>query len=119
MLLNGLAVCFSDLLDLLSPVLDHVGISDARGAWQLVIPHAVPTASTCRWGGLVPFRFTGLCREDEDRGNAFATASAVLSEGHEEFAASYLEKELAGEVDLWRSDGLGAMRPFRGPSYKG
>ncbi|CAJ1338541.1 unnamed protein product [Effrenium voratum] len=45
-------------------------------------------------------------RDDGDgveRGNAFANASAVLSEGGQEFAANFnLEKELANEVELWR-----------------
>lgn len=45
--------------------------------------------------------------DSETRGNAFANASAVLSEGGQEFAAHFnLEKELANEVELWRSSSV-------------
>lgn len=45
--------------------------------------------------------------DGDNKGNAFANASAVLSEGGQEFAAQFnLEKELANEVELWRSSSV-------------
>lgn len=45
--------------------------------------------------------------DGDTKGNAFANASAVLTEGGQEFAAHFnLEKELANEVELWRSSSV-------------